>query len=375
MTSFNSFNTDYYNRRFPEMEKIHVDVPTLPPDQKQAIQRKIANPSDTLPIDQKQFALMFGDTFLKGTDLEGGTAEANAQYYLKELNMWEKDPSFQELTPDQIKSIRKDILCFLEATRIIKNKNTNELKQFINKALSENGRAVIPISINGMKDIPGHVFSCVFQRNEDGTISYYFLNKGEGAEKHPVIKRSELGKEYLSYRSSSFVLADPHFFESPGPVDLFLKRILDYSSASPTQQTLQLFKSGYLYDDLSLFADETLTKKQLQRDNTSLFQNDDLGVTAQRSGTCPEQAIRLIIRDNLIIIGTDRSVVQRVMFSNKMRGLKNGYHHLTLDDTASGKTNTGLLKKSAEGLAVQASKMRKRRLHQFRQAQRNPHPR
>jgi hypothetical protein len=54
-----------------------------------------------------------------------------------------------------------------------------------------------------------------------------------------------------------------------------------------TQVLWKTCKSGYLYDDLSLFADKKLTKEQLQRDNASLFQNDDLGVTPQRSGTCP----------------------------------------------------------------------------------------
>lgn len=356
------FNTAYYNRRFPEIEKINVDVPTLPLDQKETIQRKIKDPSDTQPIDQKQFALMFGDTFIKETKLEGGTPEVNAQYYLKELDRWEKDPSFQELTSDQINSIRKDIHCFLEATRIISSKNTVELKHFIKNELDKSGKVVIPMRVNGKKDIPGHVFSCVFQRNKDGTITYYFLNKGDGAEKHPVLKRSALGKEYLSYRSTSFVLSDPQFFESSGQADQFLNRIIVYSTASPTIRTLSLFKSGYLYDDLTLFADVTLTKKQLQRDNASLFQNDDLGVTPQRSGTCPEQAIRLIIRDSLIRNGADQGLVRRTMFSNKMRGLKNGLHHLSFDDIPSGKTNTWLLKNAAEGLAMQATKMRKEHL-------------
>lgn len=352
-----SSNINYYNQRFPESEKVRFSHPVLPRDQENAILKKILDPSDTQPIDQKQFALMFGDTFIEGTALEGGNAEVNAKYYLQELEKWEQDPHFADITAEQLGSIKRDIQCFLVVSTLITLNQKNQLKNFISNGLKQQGRVVVPMLVNGMQGIPGHVFSCVFQRSPDGILSFYFLNKGEGSGNHPEIKQSELGKSYRSYQSTAYVISDPHFFESEGDSDLFVQRIIDYANGSPTLQSLKLFDSDYLYQDLALFADKELTKKQLIRDQASIFKNDDLGVTPQRSGTCPEQTIRLIIRDNLLKGGASRESVRRTMFSNKMRGLKNGFHSLRLDDTPEGLINTKLMKKSAEGMAVQAAKM------------------
>ncbi len=338
---------DYLKNKLPKLEIADGKIPHLPESK---LHHKIEDKSDTHPIDQKQFALMFGDTILENTGLAGGTPSQNAAYYLEELRFWETDPMLSRLVPKETRNqIRTEIEQYTQADALVSLKDIKGLQKLILENLEKYSHCTVPIHVSGA---PGHVFSCVIEKNSQGQLSFYFLNRGDGAERHPVIKQVQGGKTYLSYRSTSYALKDRQFFTSETG-ELFLETIATYASKPKDNHTLT---SSMAYEDLSLFADQELTHTRIKDDLNALFSLDDLGITPQRSGTCPEHAIRLIIRDGLLRSGITAGAVRQVMFANKLRGLKNGYHHLDLSDPES--ENAWLLKRAAEGISVQALKLK-----------------
>ncbi len=335
-------DSNYLKNKFPQLEK--SKTPASP-------SRPIIPHGDTHPIDQKQFALMFGDTFISKTPLEGGQANKVMEYYSQELSSWETDPAISQLvSKETIDQIKHALDRYKEGYQLLLEGADEKLKNLILNELARAGHCTIPVRVE--MESSSHVFSCVIEKNREGELSFYFINRGDGSSYHPVIKEVDRGKKYVSYRSATYVIKNPDFFLSEEG-SAFVKRLVDYTKPPSINDTNS---SEMVYEDLTLFADEDLTNNKSRAEESTLWKQNALGVTPQRSGTCPEHAARLMIRDELLRAGLTSDQIRLVMFLNKWRGLNNGYQYLPLqsDDP----TNSWLLLKAAEGVSVQALKLK-----------------
>lgn len=343
--------TNYYITRYPEIESRLTYNRFLAGEDLNKNRGQIEDPRHSFPISQRVFAWMFGDTFIWGTGHEGGDASDAADYYLRLLAFWKQSKFPVELSQKVVMDIENDIVCFQKSSQLIENADLQGLKQLIRDSILQNGRAVTRIQLKRKDGTPYGCFCCVFEQNERGELSFYFLNRGNTGGIHPLIKQSPLGKEYFSYRSYSYVISDQTFLIDSSAGNLFFQRIIDFNlhpNDGPPVET-----SEPVYQDLTLFADQEKTLERLKIEKAKLFDTDDISVTPLRSDTSPEQAIRLILRDNLHRNGTSREKIRKIIFMIKMQGLRNGCHSLSFED----KENAWLLEKAAQGLSIQASKL------------------
>lgn len=337
---------------------IKRETPSISPEMRAQIRDKILDSSDATPISQKQFALMFGDAFIQGTDLEGGNSMIVASYYEKEMDQWAKGAPFSpSIQSKGAEAFKKSLALYQQAENAIAEKNLSELKHLVQEALNKDGHIILPANVRGKAGLPGHTFSVCIEKSPSGKLLFYFLNKGEGTELHPLVKLSALGKQYVSYRSPSFVLGDKvDFDEENRDGGLFLAQLIDFFHLFPSSTDTYMISSLDLYNHLQAFADFTASQELWKQDPSSTAQTDDMGVTSQRSGICPEAAIRLLMKETYKKAGESHQAMKKTLYLHKMRGLRNGLLTLPLENNQTGKINLGLLKQAAKGFAVETDK-------------------
>lgn len=339
-------------------QRTKLETPSISPEMRAQIREKLLDPTDATPITQKQFALMFGDSFIRGTGLEGGNPAQVANYYEKEMDQWANGAPFSPSIQSKGAAFFKNYLdLYTRAEQAIRAKNLDALKQIVNDALGKEGSIVLPAIVRGKPGLSGHTFNVVIEKSPQGKLLFYFLNKGEGSELHPLVKVSALGKEYVSYRSPSFVLGSKvDFDEENRDGGLFLSQLIDFFHFFPSSTDAYETSSLDLYNHLQAFADLTATQELWKQDPSSTAQTDDMGVTSQRSGMCPEAAIRLMMKEAYRKAGESHQTMKKTLYLHKMRGLRNGLLTLSLENNQTGQINLGLLKQAAKGFAVETDK-------------------
>lgn len=351
-------NSAHIHKHLHPERAVKRETPSITPEKRKQIREKILDSSDATPISQKQFALMFGDAFIQGTGLEGGNSMIVANYYENEIEQWAKGAPFSpSIQSKGAEAFKKSLALYQRAENAIAAKNLSELKHLVQEALTKDGHIVLPANVRGKPGLPGHTFSVAIERSPSGKLLFYFLNKGEGSELHPLVKVSALGKPYVSYRSPSFVLGEKvDFDEENRDGGLFLSQLIDFFHLIPSSTDAYHISSLDLYNHLQAFADLSASQELWKQDPSSTAQTDDMGVTSQRSGICPEAAIRLLMKEAYKKAGESHQAMKKTLYLHKMRGLRNGLLTLPLENNQTGKINLGLLKQAAKGFAVETDK-------------------
>ncbi len=235
----------------------------------------------------KEFAMLHGDTFLEGSKFQGGDLTDSVNYWVKLLEKWKTqaliDPG---LSPAEIDEALEDYRDVLKAERI---NNGKELLSFIQRRLSERGRCAIAFRVLRKHNDSGHTFACVFTQEKSGApIFLHLLNKGGSAEMHPLVEETET-KRKLSYKFYPIRFNDPTFFSPKNEVRVSLfNRLIKFRRFFPKADEKD-YSSKEIYEFFLLFGEIDTTRSPTKADAT----------TSQRSGICPMQCAKLLLRHQM----------------------------------------------------------------------------
>lgn len=323
-------------------------------DQVHTFQEEIKSRSQTHPIDDKRLLLMLGDTFIKNTPYEGGNPASTYKYWSTVLQEMRDGKSIiaHSFTKEQIDSVLADLDNCMEADRLFDaNESTSDenngdalrtadmqkLLGLIETSLNNGSRRfVLPLQHCGLHGKKGHVFCAILEKKSNGDVICTLLNKGEGSELHRIVSISNKIKR--SYRFEPIKLHDPNMLSPDSEMGLLFFNLLqqyrnstcDYRGAFKSKEIYNLFLQAGTMLDASTTLDE------------------DSEVTSQRSGTCSEQVVRLLIRDSLKNV-PDKHLYKKGIFAAKFQVLLDGYQsHI----------EPGLLHKACEEFALSVLKLR-----------------
>lgn len=242
---------------------------------------------DPPPLHLKQFALIHGDTFISHTPYEGGNISEQIQYAIDLHQFLQTSPSLFPVNLNHQKQILEELKIAQKVYLLFQNKDLLGLYKLIQNSLKERGRISLPLIHQGLVGSPGHAFVCVIEQKIDRQLIVRLLNKGESSETH------DPGYSSLKFKySPSFnpiLLKKDHYFDSSEPSKVIHKLltllISYYHSECPDYH---IVPSSFEIYHLFLLLGKPLAGPR-----------DSLSVTSQRSGTCPEQVVRLIEQDFL----------------------------------------------------------------------------
>ena len=260
----------------------------------------------------RRACLVLGDTQILDSSFEGGVAEDAVIYWKKVIEQEDKNlDTFLE--SGEKRAIFADFEDMRVSADLLVKGKSKELVGYIYKRLEERGRFVLTLRTQSTEG-PGHVFGAVFEKKRDGSVSFYFLNKGEGSELFPELSIGE--KPRASYRSATYILDRRLFSHEDEKFDeLLVKKWIGFTREKPTRGE---------WNSTSL---ETLLFAVSKPDKTQKMKISD-EATRQHSGICSDELARLIIRDQLLQKShgqrTSKQMLKykRVIASGKMEAIK-----------------------------------------------------
>lgn len=325
-------------------------------DQLHAYQTQYKTTQKVHQVDVKRFALMLGDSFIENTKYEGGNPSVTYDYWKTLLNEMKEGQSniSNPLPQKQIDTVLTDLDNCLSADRLFnehgqalgeaakadQKSDMKELLVLIDKHLnSESRRFVLPLQY-GEKGKSGHVFCAILEKNAQNQILCTILDKGEGSGMHRIVSLSN--KQKRSYCFDPIQFRDPDIFKHDSEIGLALLQLLQkYRFPEPNSKAN--FKSKEIYN-LLLQAGTLL--------DSPMAVDEEIGVTPQRSGTCSEQVVRLLLRDGIHKLNPAHegtSIYKKVIFAGKFQILLDAYRS---------KIDPKVLKKGCEEFAVSVLKLK-----------------
>lgn len=270
----------------------HPAIPQLPPikerlldaekrDQFKEFFDKLSKLIVALPS-WRSLLLVHGDAFLKDTDFEGGLAHEQAHLFKGFLDLI-ADPSsilkpqFDGENRERIKSLVEDLV-------ILSAEQSDAISAKISNSLNKNGAALIFLNYAGSGTAPGHAFGLFLERNKKNQLVCHFLNRGEGINLNA--KKTVTHQEPFALSFAPIILNNSDFFSGKNlPDELhFLTQLQKFANIAPKGDA-RPYESKEIYE---LF---------LKIGSFSGSSNSAYGtVSPQRSGTCADQALRLMAR-------------------------------------------------------------------------------
>lgn len=324
----------------------------------------------------KRFALIFGDTFIKNTAFEGGDIRDSIEYWMDMVESWERGEGY---LPGISRKVIQDLKADFQDVKFSNNclqkgdpDSIHNLYNALKAGLENRGRFVLPLNHTGKEGTHGHVFVCVFEKTPEGKIICEILNKGEGSGLHPVVSKDDYATKH-SYRFYPIVIDDPEFLDThQEATEALLKRLSLYASAKNQPKGNETaYKSEEIYRLMALFAGADAKKlvedynalkmaeKTREKGENLDVEMDVTDVTGQRSGTCSEQAARLIIRDNLLMRNhQDKKAYKQCIFSGKLEGLKRASQYLDMND----EENRILMQNALQEFAIYTDRLIKEKI-------------
>ncbi len=257
----------------------------------------------------KRACLVLGDTQILDSEYEGGTAEDAVDYWRKVIDEEDKNlDTFIEAKEKE--AIFADFADMSQSAIYLQDGQSKGLVKYIYQRLEKRGRVVLTLRTRSSEG-PGHVFGVVLEKKGDGSVSYYFLNKGEGSEIFPTAAIEE--KPGACCRSPRYILDRRLFSHEDEKFDeRFVKKLSGFTRVKPLKGE---------WNSTSL---EKLFFAVSRPDPTDKIHASDQA-TPQRSGTCSDQLARMIIRDQLLQKnpnGKQFLKYKRVIASGKMEAVK-----------------------------------------------------
>lgn len=263
-------------------------VPNTPRENSLKVYQERVEKAPSIPISEKQFLLLHGDSFLSGTGLDGGLVTTMTEYWEELFSLWETsyliDP---QINPKEKKRILQGFKQIENTEKFFEKNDIEGLRSYIHKQLKEVGECCLVLKTIERFGLPGHVFLAIFESKDD-YIYCHLLNKGEGAGLHPPLLSSET-RDKKSYRYPPIKLNSKFFHptnlntsEPQKCGEELFKRLFGYRKTTPHKP----YHSEEIYA-LFLIASEGIVNKPIPIAEAT---------TQQRSGTCSGRLPELLIR-------------------------------------------------------------------------------
>jgi len=264
----------------------------------------------------KQFAFMHTSSYLKDTPMEGGQLSETLEYWKGLLEFWkggQKEIADPKMKTTQIEAMLSEIEDCIEFNalqeKVLQKKAFPEfLLDLIEKKLEMKGHCFFP---TGWYGNPGHFMVCKFSLVNNQVVAE-LMTKGGGAEFHSIIAQSD-HRSKRDYRFDPIVFEKESFFKQPLGLSL-ISRIMQLQKAQPLGT--RDFDSNDLY---GLFLLGGQRKERSPQDAPAV------GVTTQRSGTCTETGIHVLMYES------NPQEILRRMFAVKFQSLVDGYRQFKVD--------------------------------------------
>lgn len=285
-----------------DIQAIEEKVKTLPHPERiqefKSLAHRVLNKPHEIKTTLQQFAFMHCSTYLEDTPMEGGQLDETLAYWKDLFEAWKKgsaqivDPNIQAREVDEMLSGIQDCIDF---EGLMKQGNSEaEIVTLIEKKLREKGSCFFP---TGWRGRPGHFMVCKF-RKQGNEIIAELMTKGGGAEYHRVLTMGK-HRQKRDYRFEPIALT----YEDLHNV---ISRITQLQQAAP----------GNDFDSLDLYGLFLLAGKIVPRAANDV---PGVGVTCQRSGTCVETGLHVLLYES------DPKKINRRMFALKFQSLVDGY--------------------------------------------------
>lgn len=248
-------------------------------------------PSQT--IDSEVFALIHGDAFLRDSPLDGGNPRKLIEFYLQSLQTLDLDARNESLLSYghgyPVTALQNDLNDSLASLDAMTNRDHHAWLHAVSKGLAERRRFVMPLIYRGRVGEPGHVCGCILEKKNSGEIECRLLNKGEGANEHPLAERGDAFK--MSYTFLPIVIPSADVFALDSELGKRLFELLAAYQNDPSPSEMQNYKTRDIYELFMILG---------KTEETVSAPTKEEGVTLQRSGTCPEQFVKLLTRDLML---------------------------------------------------------------------------
>lgn len=315
-------------------ENFAVKQPELKMDILSAEKERIKKlPQLTSNISVRTFGLILGDPFIKGTLYEGQTLEEQLNYWNSCLQRWVNPSDSALFIPDIEKKSLSEIFynfnLFAQLNEKFQNEDPDTIRQSICQALTEKNYCIIPLKTKAASAGNGHVFSCVLEQDEKGSVTATILNAGAGSELHPLVQIENHSKRSFMFPQIEF--NDKYFFkDNPELACHVLKLICDYARLEPNKD----------HDPKEIYQIFLLLGK-IKTDDTS----DYTAIQSQRSGSCPAKAMKLGLR-HYFLKHTDLKNYKKSIFYIKLQSLYDMYVFLQKSSSTISNKDIFLIKRS-----------------------------
>jgi hypothetical protein len=270
------------------IQKTDNDLPlqtAIPLDPLSAEKERLKNlPKLSTCMSIQTFALILGDTFVKGTSYQGQSITKQINYWSECFKYWlnpsESLPFHPDIENKTLNELYENFCSFGEIAEEFLTAEPNELRELINRRLTEKHHCTIPLKTRAPKDGVGHVFSCILEQDNEGSITAFILNAGAGSEMHPLAEVDIHPKHSFMFPPIKF--HEKYFFrDNPEFANYLLKLICYYARETPDSN----YNPQEIY---GMFLE--------LGDLLPINSDFNYGVQSQRSGTCPAKAMKLLNR-------------------------------------------------------------------------------
>lgn len=294
---------------------------------------------NTASIDNNRFAQVLGDGVIGGTAYSGASPVESFNFWKRVLELCHLG---QEPFPVSIDSVLvsemlldiedlllSDSLMELKTQKVKKDwgsesteqtkpelANTKKIIETIAAGLEKRNRFVLSLQHCGTGYAEGHHFAWVISRcPHTGQLSGRFYNKGDGLEIHPPSE----------FCSDDYLFNDPQFFNPESKLTQTLIQIFQAFRMKGIVPAGASRKGADFYGIL----EQVAKKKPKPIVNESL-----LIISPSLSGTCSEQAARLMIRDQVLYHSNYENKelrFKRLIFNGKFQALREGINSSAID--------------------------------------------
>lgn len=310
----------------------------------------------------RYFGMFQCATAIKGSEFEGGSARDAFNYWDKILNLPDDGfPVKHGLTKDQLQMAReanKDLIEFepfmvLEENPQKFKENAKKIIEKIRARCKANGSCYIPAGWNGIDG--GHYVTLKARLLDDGRLAFHYLNYGEGIQHHQKVQPTPT-KAKPDFRSEEYAMGQ-HECED------FIQRLILIR-----RDTRPFDKTKIKLDDKATTTNLSIIKQVGGNDLYALLpllgdriENKDrkcVGVTPQRSGTCPMQNTRATTTDAIMSKGhLGSKQLKRVQFSFKLVSIVEAFKAYQAKQIPHDYTHIGFLRNALHELHVRCEKL------------------
>lgn len=243
-------------------------------------------PEKHMTIEPKRIALVLGDSRIKNSVWEGGKVSPVLNYWKDVVGFDNKNAGLQTgMTEDDLQALNDDLESAATAEQLISQNDSKGLQTHISQRLETKKRCFIALKYLQRGGADGHVFGCVFEKDDKGIVRVYFLNLGEGSELFPIIKID--GKAKSPYRSQKRILGKTLFNGNAALDQAALQVLIDFAVIVPVNEPATSEKiMSFLERRSTLDIEDTMSEAYAD--------------TPQRSGTCTEKLAALSALDLLV---------------------------------------------------------------------------